>query len=125
MKTKCFSALLAVALAGCASSSGDITATYVSPIQYQNHTCKQLGEEAEGVSRRAAQLAGAQDSRRSTDAVATTVGVIVFWPALFAVKGDGATASELARTKGEMEAIEKASILKKCGITFQRAPTPS
>jgi hypothetical protein len=114
-----------VFLVGCASGSGDITASYVSPIQYQNHNCKQLGEEAEGVSRRAAQLAGAQDSRRTTDTVATTVGVIVFWPALFAVRGDGATAAELARTKGEMEAIEKASVLKKCGISFQRAPAAS
>jgi hypothetical protein len=118
-------ALLSAALAGCASSSNDVAATYVSPIQFQNHTCKQLGEEAEGVSRRAAQLAGAQDSRRSTDAVATTVAVVVFWPALFAVKGDGVTTAELARTKGEMEAIEKASIQKKCGITFQRAPAAS
>jgi hypothetical protein len=40
------------------------------------------------------------------------------------VKGDGQNAAELARLKGEFEAIEQASIQKNCGLRFQRsAPT--
>lgn len=112
----------AAAVAGCASSSSDIRASYVSPLQYQQYTCKQLAEEAERVSARAVEASGTQDSSRTQDAVVTTVGVIVFWPVLFAVKGDGQTAAELARLKGEMETIEKVSIQKNCGITFQKAP---
>jgi len=120
--------VLAVAsmLAGCASGSSDIRAAYVSPIPYQSYSCRQLGEEAERVSARAAEVAGIQDRKRTDDAVATTVGVIVFWPVLFAIKGNGETAAELGRLKGEMEAIEQVSIQKNCAIQFQKtAPKTS
>jgi hypothetical protein len=115
-------ATLAVALllAGCASKSSDISATYVSPIMYQTHTCAQLAQEAQGVSARAAQVSGAQDSKRTSDAVATGVAIVVFWPAAFLVGGDGNVAAELGQLKGQMVAIEQASIQKRCGIQFQR-----
>lgn len=114
--------LLGVLLCGCASSSSDVTPQYISPLQYQNYTCAQLAEEARSVSSRAAQVAGVQDSKRTNDAVATTVGVVIFWPALLMMKGDGATAGELARLKGELEAIERMSIQKKCAIEFRKEP---
>lgn len=117
-------AALAAALGGCASKSSDITAAYVSPVMYQNHTCQQLALEAQGVSSRAAQVSGAQDAKRSNDAVATGVAVVIFWPAAFLVGGDGPTAAELGQLKGQMVAIEQASIVKKCGIQFQK-PTPT
>ena len=50
----------------------------------------------------------------------TTVGVVIFWPALFFIDGDNQKTAELARLKGEMEALEQASIQKNCGIQFQR-----
>jgi hypothetical protein len=114
----------AVTVAGCASKSAEITPTYVSPIMYQGHTCKQLAQEAEGVSARATQVAGAQDAKRSNDQVATGVAIVVFWPAAFLVGGDGPMAAELAQLKGQMVAIEQASIQKKCGIQFQRETPP-
>jgi hypothetical protein len=123
-KQPIYALLLAAALCGCASSSANIQASYVSPLQYQSYTCAQLSEEARAVSSRAAQVAGVQDSNRTSDAVVTTVGVVIFWPALFFMKGDGPTAAELARLKGDMEAIERASIQKNCGIKFERAPPP-
>lgn len=89
-------------------------------MQYENWNCRQLAEEAQRISHRAAATAGAQDSQVTKDAVATTVGVIIFWPALFLIGGDKQTAAELARLKGEMEAIEQTSIRKRCGIQFQR-----
>jgi hypothetical protein len=112
--------LFALALGGCATSSDKITASYVSPMQYETWNCRQLAEEAQRISSRAAAAAGAQDSQVTKDAVATTVGVIVFWPALFLIGGDKQNAAELARLKGEMEAIEQTSIRKNCGIQFQR-----
>jgi hypothetical protein len=112
----------AVAVAGCASRAENISAAYVSPLQYQNYSCAQLGEEASRIASRAAQVAGVQDSKATNDAVATGVGVIIFWPALFLIKGDSTTAAELARLKGEMEAIERVSIEKKCNIRFQQKP---
>lgn len=124
MREKFLLALLCCVQAGCATSSSEITAQYVSPIQYQSLTCQQLTAEAERVSRRASQLAGVQDEKSSNDAVATGVGLILFWPSLFFIKGDGQTAAELGRLRGEFDAIEQASIQKNCGIRFQRAPPP-
>jgi hypothetical protein len=110
---------------GCASKSSDITPAYVSPISYQSYTCQQLSQEAQAVSARAAQVSGAQDQKRSNDQIATGVAVVVFWPAAFLVGGDGPLAAELAQLKGQMVAIEQASVQKKCGIQFQRAPSAS
>jgi len=43
---------LAAALAGCASSSAEISATYVSPVMYKQYTCQQLALEAQSVTAR-------------------------------------------------------------------------
>jgi hypothetical protein len=117
--------VLGAALAGCASSSADITPTYVSPMLYQSYNCQQLALEAQSVSARAAALSGAQDSQRTKDTIATTAAVIIFWPAAFFVGGDKQTAAELAQMKGQMVAIEQASIAKKCNIQFQGKPEGS
>ncbi|WP_043539487.1 hypothetical protein [Salinarimonas rosea] len=116
--------MVAAALAGCASRANDVTAAYVSPLTYESYTCDQLREEAARVSSRAVAATGAQNQRASNDAVATGVSLVLFWPAAFLVRGDGAQAAELARLKGEMDAIEQVSTRKQCGIEFQRAPQP-
>jgi hypothetical protein len=114
--------VLGTALGGCASSSSDITPAYVSPVAYQGYTCQQLALEAQAVSTRAATLSGVQDSKRTSDVVATTAAVVIFWPAAFLVGGDKQNAAELGLMKGQMVAIEQASVQKKCGIQFQRPP---
>lgn len=111
-------------LAGCASASKDIAPAYVSPLVYDTYTCPQLTAEAQRLSGRAAEASGAQDSARGSDAAMVAVSAVIFWPALFFIKGDSAKASELARLKGEMEAVEQASIRKKCQITFRREEPP-
>ena len=117
-------AAVAASLAGCASHSSDIAAAYVSPIQYQSYSCAQLQEEAARVSAKAAVASGTQDQKATNDAVATGVGVVLFWAALFFIKGDAASAQEVAELKGDMEAIEQANIQKKCGLQFQRPAAP-
>lgn len=117
-------AAVAMGLVACASKSTEITAAYVSPVQYQNYTCQQLSMEAQAVSARAAQVAGVQDQKRSNDAIATGVAVVVFWPAAFLVGGDGPTAAELGQLKGQLVAIEQASNAKRCGIQFQGQRPP-
>ena len=94
-----------------------------SPV-WQNYTCQQLSMEVQAVSARAAAVAGAQDQKRSNDAIATGVAVVVFWPAAFLVGGDGPTAAELGQLKGQMIAIEQASNMKRCGIQFQGQRPP-
>jgi hypothetical protein len=112
--------VVAPTMCACASSSSEIGATYVSPVAYQSYNCQQLALEAQSVSARAATLAGTQDSQRSKDQIATAAAIVVFWPAAFLVGGDKQTAAELAQMKGQMNAIEQASIAKKCNIQFQQ-----
>jgi hypothetical protein len=112
---------LTLALAGCATRSQEIVSAYVSPIQYQSYSCAQLREEAARVSSRAALASGMQDQNATSDAVATGVALVVFWPAAFLVHGNGANAQEVAQLKGDMDAIEQANIQKRCGIQFTRA----
>ena len=102
---------------------GYIAPAYVSPVAYQSCTCQQLALEAQAISTRAATLSGAQDSQRTKDGVATAAAIVIFWPAAFFVGGDKQTAAELSQMKGQMVAVEQASIAKKCGIQFQ-GPRP-
>jgi hypothetical protein len=113
--------LTALTLVGCASKSSEIAPSYVSPMMYQSFTCQQLAAEATRVSAGAATAAGQQDSQVTKDAVATTVGVVIFWPALFLIGGDKQNAAQLAQLKGQMDAIEQTSIQKNCGIQFRQA----
>jgi hypothetical protein len=118
-------AALAALATGCATSSDQVAPAYVSPYQFESLTCPQIAEESQRIARRANELAGVQDSKRTKDTVATTVAVIVFWPAAFLVGGDDRNTAELARLRGELEALEQVSTRKKCGIQFQRTPPPS
>jgi len=113
-----------LALGACAKKSENVAAAYVSPLAYEQFNCRQLVGEAERVSQRSAELSGVQDRKRTGDIVATTAAIIVFWPAAFLVSGDDAQTAELARLKGEFEAIQKVSIQKGCGIQFESRPPP-
>jgi S1-C subfamily serine protease len=44
------------------------------------------------------------------------VGLILFWPALFMLKGDGPEQQELAMLKGEYDAVNQAAIRNNCGL---------
>src|SRR4029077_2754439 len=81
--------------------------------------------EAQAISAKAAELAGAQDQKRTNDQIATGVAIVVFWPAAFLVGGDGQVGAQLAKLKRQWNAVEQASIQKKCGIQFRQAPASS
>jgi hypothetical protein len=85
----------------------EITPAYVSPVMYRNLSCQQFAQEAQGVSARAANVAGAQDQKRTNGTIATTAAIIVFWPAAIFVGGNGPAAG-LGQLKGQMLAIESA-----------------
>ncbi len=111
----------AITLTGCATASTEVAPSYVSPLQYQSYSCQQLSAEAARISGRAAEVAGVQDAKRTDDQIAVGVSAVVFWPALFFLKGDGASAAELARLKGEYEALQKAAIEKNCQIQTRKS----
>jgi hypothetical protein len=104
-------------LVGCATAPEKLGATYVSPLQYKDYTCDQIGMEMQRVSRKVAELRGTLDKDASNDAAQMGIGLILFWPALFFLEGgDGVNASQYSHLKGEFEALEQAAIQKDCGL---------
>jgi hypothetical protein len=87
---------------------------------YQDYSCEQLREEAMSLSSRAIQASGIQDDEADQDALVTAAAIVVFWPAAFFIEGNGETAAELSRLKGEIEAVERVAANKRCGIQFRR-----
>jgi hypothetical protein len=113
---------LAVALcfsAACATSSKNISASYVSPLQYNTYSCDQLRLEYMRISSRVVEVSGKQDSAAKRDAVGMGVGLVLFWPALLLLAGNKGNPDELARLKGECEAIEICAIEKNCLLAQQ------
>lgn len=121
-KVSTIAACVGMVLSGCAQKSEDIQGAYISPMMYQSYNCQQIEQEARRVSARTAHLTGVQDQKASNDAVATGVALVLFWPAAFFIGGNKENAAELGRLKGELEALESASIQKRCNITFRAAP---
>ncbi|MCA0939509.1 hypothetical protein CLG85_015950 [Yangia mangrovi] len=123
-KLAAFGLAACLATAGCATKSAYISGQYVSPLQFQSYSCSQVTEEALRISERSALAFKVQNAKARNDAVAAGVAMALFWPAAFFVGGNDANASEVARLKGTMDALEAASIQKHCGLEFVRAPLP-
>lgn len=71
---------------------------------------------------RATQIGGAFDERANQANLATAATVVLFWPAAFFVAGGGnkEQQAELARLKGEQDALQQAAIQLKCeGLVTQ------
>lgn len=103
-----------IVLAGCSTASKNITANYVSPMQYQSYDCDQLASETQRVQVRVNQLGGRLDTAASNDRTIGVVGAVLFWPALFALGGTKTEEAEYARLKGEYDAVQQSAIVKKC-----------
>lgn len=120
-----FVIFMIVLLSACATQSKDITAVYVSPLQYQAYDCEQLGAEAGRLQGRITQSGGRLDEAASNDKGITAVGAILFWPSLFFIGGTKQQEAEYARLKGEYDAVQQAAIIKKCSLAVQPLPTTS
>lgn len=106
--------IVSLLVTACATSSKDIQATYVSPMTYKSYDCEQLSLEADRISRRVSQLTGQIDKRASGDKTQMAVALVLFWPAAFFLGNNEAQNTELSSLKGESEALQQASIEKKC-----------
>ena len=103
-------------LTACATRPRQIKDTYVSPLQYQEHSCDQIRQEYVRVNRKIIEVTEKQDRTADKDAAGLIIGAFIFWPAVFLVLG-GDKENELARLKGESQAMEIMSMQKKCDIT--------
>jgi hypothetical protein len=118
-------AALAAALTtgACASSPDSVQAQYISPAQYASYGCNDIEQDLRDISLRVHTLTAGQRRRANQDAWATGVGLVVFWPALFfLMRGD--KADELARMKGEYDALVTSSRRKDCTGLQQALANP-
>lgn len=119
-------AALALVLGGCATRSTEIQALPTSSAAYATWDCERLFDEQDAVQRRAADVAYAVDERAAHNIMALSVGLSVFWPALFAMRPAGPEANDLAQLKGRYEALRQAAAARPCGepaadLTAERA----
>jgi hypothetical protein len=129
MKSKSTACLLLVSMfstsiiSGCATASKDISAVYVSPVQYANYDCNQIVAELQRIHGRVSQVGGRLDAAATNDKLIMGAGLLLFWPALFAVGGTKTQEQEYARLKGEYDAVTQTGISKKCNLALA-VPTP-
>lgn len=107
--------ILASFLSACSTHADDVSATYVSPMEYHDYSCHQIRSEMMRVSRKVNEIAGIQDSDADKDTAALTVGLVIFWPALFFMIGHDKE-RELSQLKGEYDALEEEAIRKNCDV---------
>ena len=104
-------------IVGCSSApkANEVSAAYVSTTQYTNLTCDQLIAEAEAVRRSVPALEDAVNKHRSNQTGVEVVTWVLFWPAAFLLDKGEATSGQLAKAKGEIDAIGLAMKSKRCG----------
>ena len=103
-------------ISACSNAAKDIVPIYVSPQQYSNYDCDQIRAELQRIAGKVRTLTGQLDKNNENDKVATGVSLILFWPAVFFLGGTKEEEAEFARLKGEYDALEQASIMKKCSL---------
>ncbi|NJM34486.1 MAG: metal ABC transporter ATP-binding protein [Rhodomicrobium sp.] len=96
-----------ILVVGCAHSSDEIAAQPVPTSTYDSYECARIASEGDRISARLAELKTEVDETADDDELTTTVGILVFPPLLFFLKGDGAEADEYGRLKGEYAALQE------------------
>jgi hypothetical protein len=109
--------LAVLTISACASHPDKIGAAYVSPLKYKDFDCDQIALEMDYVGQRTTTLYQNLKRERTADNWQMGVGLILFWPTLFALEGgDGPEAAEYSQLKGEYEVLRTTSVQKKCSI---------
>ena len=116
--------LFMTSMTGCASSAKDVQAQYISPLVYENYDCQQIGVEQSRLTREVSESAIKVEEQASEDSGTMALGLVIFWPALFFIDGDGPEVQEYGRLKGEYDALEQASIQKECDYEFEELLIP-
>ena len=111
----------ALAISACATQPNKIPAQYVSPLLYNDYDCEQIAFEQSRIERRTSELYTSLKNEANADAWQMGIGLVLFWPTLFLLEGgDGPEATEYARLRGEYEAVQEVSVMKKCAIEFHQ-----
>jgi hypothetical protein len=106
--------LIGSMITGCATSSQNIPTSYVSSVQYDSYTCRQISEEMISVQNQVTQLGGHLDTAASHDKMITGAGILLFWPALFFLGGNKEQEAEYGKLKGQYQALQHEYVAKNC-----------
>lgn len=99
--------IAAMLLPACATRPENVVASHISSSRYSERTCKSLTRELDEVQDALRAQSGKLNDKATQDAVVTGVGVILFWPVLFALGNNAGLEGDVARLKGEEQAIRK------------------
>ncbi|MCK0167912.1 hypothetical protein MWU52_10160 [Jannaschia sp. S6380] len=105
---------VAAIVSGCAKQPEAIQASYVSPTVFADRNCASIVTERNRVVQEVNTVSAAQKKKANSDAVATGVGTILFWPALFMLATGGDNEAQLATLKGNYDALTEAGTAKGC-----------
>ena len=97
-----------LALAGCATRPESISASYISHEKYMGQDCAQLALRMSDARSELAKFSSMQDTKANVDAAT------VFFVLIPASKLSGDHAADVAKYKGEIEAIETALVKTGC-----------
>ncbi|WP_296543429.1 hypothetical protein [Rhodoferax sp.] len=99
---------LAVAVVGCATRPESISASFVSHEKYMGQTCPQLTDSMADARAKLTEYSKMQDTKANVDAAT------VFLVLIPVSKLSGDHAGDVAKYKGEVEAIDTAQIKTGC-----------
>jgi hypothetical protein len=100
---------MGLCMVACAQTPESVQPAYESEVPYLSFTCQQLGEERARLSAALATASSEQNQTRSGD----IAGVLLLGLPVSSMSG-GNIAPEIAHYKGEIEAVDRASIRKGC-----------
>jgi hypothetical protein len=116
---------IAALISACSSApkSNEVSAAYIPVAQYNNHTCDQLLSEVEGIRRSIPALETSVDKHRESQTGIEVITWVLFFPAALALdKGEG-NSSQLAKARGELQAIQTAMMAKQCNTQLTNSVT--
>lgn len=99
-------------LSACAASPESISASYVSPISYNNFSCADLAGKSARVDSALVQASSLQEQAHGND----VVGVLLIGVPVSTLSGTN-VAPQVASLKGQQEAIRLSAIQKHCTRT--------
>ena len=108
-------AAIVLSLAACATNPDKVASAYIPSSEYADDSCQRLSFEYGSNNTDAQNLYRSMKTKSRVNATAGVVGAVLFWPALFFMKGKDAGAdAKMAEYKGRETAILKAMNQKGC-----------
>jgi len=108
--------VIALLSTGCSQRADQIKATYVSPLGYSKHSCRQLRDEVIRVNKRLADISREQANVASKDTATMAVGLVLFAPALLFMAQGEDQKNEIGSLKGQYNTIRDVATKKNCNF---------